>query len=348
MIEEISEDLYRIELVLPRNYPKFVNVYVVRNAERSLVIDAGLQVDKCMEAMQKAMKKLGVNAAKADLFLTHCHGDHIGFAASLIHTGSTVYLNRLEANHIREVESGALTRAFRALYQMSGIPEGNVEEMLFYLVRDDLKSGGTLPFQFVAGGDILKSGKYQFTCVETPGHSKGHMCLYEPDKKLFISGDHLLEDAGPVIPGRFDNDNPLKDYLSSLSALNGLDIELVLPGHGRPFRNSKQRIRETIEHHYQENLNILSILREGRKTPYEISSHIMRMRNKSSTKRLSILQVFVFVAGTLGRLRYLEEAGKIKKVVENKVAIYSLEKEEKRGQPRTRDTEGSEDILQGL
>ena len=115
---------------------------------------------------------------------------------------------------------------------MSGIPEGNVEEMLFYLVRDDLKSGGTLPFQFIAGGDILKTEKYQFTCVETPGHSKGHTCLYEPDKKLFISGDHLLEDAGPVIPGRFGNDNPLKDYLLSLAAFRGTGYRI---GTARPW-----------------------------------------------------------------------------------------------------------------
>jgi glyoxylase-like metal-dependent hydrolase (beta-lactamase superfamily II) len=325
MIEEVSEDLYRIELFLPRNYPESVNAYVVRDVERSLVIDAGLQVDKCMEAMQTALKKLGVNVAQADLFLTHCHGDHIGFATRLIEAGSTVYINRLEADRIREIESGVLEREFRALYQMSGIPEGNVEEMLFYLVRDDLKSGGTVPFRFAAGGDILKRGKYRFTCIETPGHSKGHMCLYEPDKRLFVSGDHLLEDAGPVIPGRVGNDNPLKDYLSNLAALDGLDIELILPGHGRPFRKARQRIRETIEHHHQENLNILSILREGRRTAYEIASQIMRMRNRGSTKRLSILQVFVFVAGTLGRLRYLEDEGKIKKVVENRVAIYSLE-----------------------
>jgi glyoxylase-like metal-dependent hydrolase (beta-lactamase superfamily II) len=98
MIEEIGEDIYRIELFLPRNYPKSVNAYVVRDAERSLVVDAGLQVDKCMEVMQTAMKKLGVNVAKADLFLTHCHGDHIGFAARLIQAGSTVYMSRLEAD----------------------------------------------------------------------------------------------------------------------------------------------------------------------------------------------------------------------------------------------------------
>jgi glyoxylase-like metal-dependent hydrolase (beta-lactamase superfamily II) len=325
MIEEVSEDLYRIELFLPRNYPKSVNAYVVRDAERSLIIDAGLQVDKCMEDMQAAMRKLGVNVAKADLFLTHCHGDHIGFAARLIQAGSTVYMSRLEADHLHEIESGARAEEFRALYQMSGIPEGDIEEILTHLIRDDFESGDALPFRFVEKGDIFKREKYQFTCVETPGHSKGHMCLYEPDMKLFISGDHLLEGAGPVIPGKFSNDNPLKDYLSSLAALEGLDMELVLPGHGRPFRNGRQRIRETIEHHHQENLNILSILREGRKTAYEISLHIMRMRNKGSTKCLSILQVFVFVAGTLGRLKYLEDAGKIKKVVEGKVAIYLLE-----------------------
>jgi glyoxylase-like metal-dependent hydrolase (beta-lactamase superfamily II) len=325
MIEEISEDLYRIELFLPRDYPKSVNAYVVRDAERSLIIDAGLQVDKCMEAMQTAMKKLGVQIENADLFLTHCHGDHIGFAVRLIQAGSTVYMSRPEADNVREIESGARTREFRALYQMSGIPEGDVEEIFSHLVRDDFKSGGALPFQSVEEGDILKREKYQFTCVETPGHSKGHMCLYEPDKRLLVSGDHLLQDAGPVIPGRFNNDNPLKDYLSSLAALDGLDIELVLPGHGRPFRNSKRRIRETIEHHHQENLNILSILREGRKTAYEISSHIMRTRNKGSIKRLSALHVFVLVMGTLGRLRYLEDEGKIRKVVENKVAVYSLQ-----------------------
>jgi glyoxylase-like metal-dependent hydrolase (beta-lactamase superfamily II) len=325
MIEEIGEDIYRIELFLPRNYPKSVNAYVVRDAERSLVVDAGLQVDKCMEVMQTAMKKLGVNVAKADLFLTHCHGDHIGFAARLIQAWSTVYMSRLEADHAREIQSGGRAREFRALYQMSGIPEGDVEEILSHLIRDDFKSGGALAFRFVEEGDIFKREKYEFTCLETPGHSKGHMCLYEPDKKLFISGDHLLEGAGPVIPGRSNNDNPLKDYLSSLAALDGLDIELVLPGHGRPFRNGEQRVRETIEHHHQESMNILSILREGRKTAYELSSHIMRMRNKGSTKRLSVLQIFVFVMGTLGRLKYLEEEGKIKKVVENKVAIYSLE-----------------------
>ena len=112
MIEEISEDLYKNQAAFcPRIILKSVNAYVVRDAERSLIIDAGLQVDKCMEAMQAAMKKLGVNVAKADLFLTHCHGDHIGFAARLIQAGSTVYLNKLEADHLHEVESGALTKS---------------------------------------------------------------------------------------------------------------------------------------------------------------------------------------------------------------------------------------------
>jgi len=40
--------------------------------------------------------------------------------------------------------------------------------------------------------DKLNVGEYKFICVETPGHTKGHICLYEPDKKILFSGDHIL------------------------------------------------------------------------------------------------------------------------------------------------------------
>lgn len=327
MIEEVSEDLYRIELFLPKNYPPSVNIYVVRDGEKSLIIDAGLQVDECLEAMRTALKKLDVRIENADLFLTHCHGDHIGFVTTMMESGSTVYMNRLEAEHIRRIESGELASEFRTIYEMGGFLEGNIEEILSHLIRNDVKLENTIPFQYIGYGYRFKTGKYEFTCMETPGHSKGHMCLYEPYKRLLLSGDHLLEDSGPVIPGRFDNDNPLKEYLSSLHSMNDLDIELVLPGHGRPFKDSKQRIIDTIEHHYRENLNILSILEGGAKTAYEISLEIIGMRSKGSIKRLSVLQVFVLVMGTLGRLRYLEDERKIKKSVRDNVALFSLSQE---------------------
>jgi len=57
------------------------------------------------------------------------------------------------------------------------------------------------------------------------------MCLYEPDKKIFVSGDHILADITPNISTWNELANPLKEYLSSLDKVYPLDVSLVLPGH---------------------------------------------------------------------------------------------------------------------
>lgn len=324
MIEEIGEDLYRIEMPLPEVYPKSVNAYVIRDGERNLIIDAGLQDDKCMHAMQAGIKNLDIDLKKTDFFISHGHSDHIGLLPKLIHAGSVVYPNRLEADFMQRTESGVLLLEFRELCQMSGFPEGDFEKIVPLLVRHDFTSRDIPRFQFLEDGETMARGKYQFTRVEAPGHNKGHMCLYEPDRKIFISGDHLLKDFSPIIPGRINNDNPLKEYLFSLDKVYALDIEIVLPGHGRPFRNSRQRIEEMKGQHHQQNRKILSILREGGKNTYETSLRMTRKRNSDLTTFSSILESFFFSQDTSTHLRYLEEKGKIKRTTKGKVAIYSL------------------------
>jgi glyoxylase-like metal-dependent hydrolase (beta-lactamase superfamily II) len=66
---------------------------------------------------------------------------------------------------------------------------------------------------------------------ETPGHTKGHICLYETNKKMPEGGDHILDDITPTIQLRSDDWDPLKEYLNTLEKIYKLDIELVLTGH---------------------------------------------------------------------------------------------------------------------
>ena len=77
--------------------------------------------------------------------------------------------------------------------------------------------------------------------VETPGHAPSHVCLHQPERRLLVSGDHLL--------GRtvlfFDyghTPDPFGEYLASLDRVEPLPVDLCLPGHGKPFRDPAANI----------------------------------------------------------------------------------------------------------
>jgi glyoxylase-like metal-dependent hydrolase (beta-lactamase superfamily II) len=150
------------------------------------------------------------------------------------------------------------------------------------------------------------------------------MCLYEPDKRILISGDHLLENAIPPVVGRIDTDNPLKTYLSSLDKIISLDIDTVLPGHGKPFGNCRQRIEEIREHHREQNKKFLSVLGLEPMTIYEVSLRRRHKRDSGLTDLLSVLQSFLAAESAFTHLRFLELEGSIKRQMEAELIKYSL------------------------
>ena len=112
----------------------------------------------------------------------------------------------------------------------------------------------------VKDGDIIRYGVYSFTAVATPGHTKGHTCLYETANRLLLSGDHILIDITPNIACSIEGANPFKLYLVSLDRVYGMDVDLVLPGHRRIIRDCKGRIEELRQHHLKRLQEVLSIL----------------------------------------------------------------------------------------
>jgi glyoxylase-like metal-dependent hydrolase (beta-lactamase superfamily II) len=324
MIEEIASNFYRIEIPLPDTLLKSVNSYVIKDREKNLIIDTGMYNDECFNAMRAASKKLDVDLKKTDFFITHAHGDHIGLVSRLIHDSSIVYINEFDAQIISKIKTGVILSEIRALLQMSGFPENDPEKILPPRVKDEFKPREALPFRFIEDKDIMERGAYRFRCVKTPGHSRGHMCLYEPDKKFLIAGDHLLKDITPGIQGRINEENPLKDYLSSLDKIYALDINKVLPGHRSPFGNCKARIEEIKEHHHQRNNEVLAILKEGSKNIYEVASRMTWNVDCDSWDSFPVVQSFFATGEAFAHLRYLEEAGEIEKKIEGQTALYSL------------------------
>jgi glyoxylase-like metal-dependent hydrolase (beta-lactamase superfamily II) len=324
MFEEIAEDLYRVKIPLPGLSLGFVNSYVVKCGRRSLIIDPGLYHDKSFEVMQNVLRKLDISLEEADYFITHSHGDHIGLVYKLVRSGSIVYINELETQTIFKIQTGILSSETADFLRISGFPEKDPDKIIPPRAIREFKTGGSPPFLLVNDQDTIERGIYRFMCIETPGHSKGHTCLYESEKKYLFAGDHLLREITPIIQGRIDGDDPLKNYLASLDKIDQLNVEMVLPGHGDVFTDCRGRIREIRNHHQERNNEILSILQDRERDIYEITMMMTWKTESESWESMPPTQQYFAAGEALSHLIYLEGERKVSKTLKDGKALYVL------------------------
>ena len=269
--EEVVKNIYRLTIPLPGNPLKAVNSYVVRGGERNLVIDTGMRRKECQDVMAAGLDRLGIDLGRTDFFITHFHADHLGLVSELASETSQIYLNGPDADSLF---AGTFRQTFEKAARLHGFPEGDLQKTLDG--HPGPRYGPRLPLRVTKPRDneILAAGGYVLRCVSTPGHSFGHTCLYEEEHRFLISGDHILSDITPNLQGWFEKWNPLEQYLKSLEKTEGLDVDLVLPGHRSVFRDMRGRIEELREHHRKREEEILSILQEGPKTAFEVASRM--------------------------------------------------------------------------
>ena len=321
MIEEILTNLYRVEIPLPKNPLKAINSYVVKNSERNLVVDTGWNQEEALNTMQTGLRELGVDITKTDFFITHLHADHLGLVSSLATSTSTIYFNQKDADWYN---SGIHLDNFVDFARLNGFPEDELQEALHTHPGLKYRSQVHLAFHILREDDTINVGDYLFKCVETPGHTLGHMCLYEPHKKIFMAGDHILNDITPTIQLWSDEWNPLKEYLTSLDKIYKFDIELVLPGHRGAFRNCKERIQELKYHHQKRLDEMISVLKKGSQNAFQIASQMTWDIVYDSWDLFPITQKWFASGETISHLKYLEEKGVVQKETQGKKRVYSL------------------------
>jgi glyoxylase-like metal-dependent hydrolase (beta-lactamase superfamily II) len=321
MVEEILANLYRIKLPLPKSPLKEVNSYVIKGLERNLIIDTGWNREECMNVMQARLKELRVDLNCTDFFITHLHADHLGLVSNLATDNSTIYFNQQEAC---KVNVGFRWDDKVNFARINGFPESELQKVLHNHPGYKYNSKGSMTFNVLKEDDTINIGNYIWRCVETPGHTNGHMCLYEPNKKVIVSGDHILNDITPTISLWSNEGNPLKEYLGSLDKIYKLDIKLVLPGHRNIFMNCKERIQE-LQHHHQERADeVLSILKKDIKNAYQIASQMSWDIDCISWDLFPIIQKWFAVGEAIAHLKYLEEEGRVQREMLEQNIMFSL------------------------
>jgi glyoxylase-like metal-dependent hydrolase (beta-lactamase superfamily II) len=309
--------LFRIKVPLPGSPLGWVNSYVIKGSDRHLVIDTGLNRKECSEALRSGLRAIDLDLKRTDFFITHYHADHYSLAPSLMTETSIGFINRPDGVWIRNWTGWDHLVGYSAL---NGFPEEEIASAIGS--HPGLRFGAKeMPEMILVDeGDLFEYGDYRFKAIATPGHTPGHTCLYEPDKQILVSGDHILQDITPNITCWVEDRNPLEQYLSSLEKIATLPTSIVLPGHRRIITDCKARIAELKQHHLHRIDEILAILSTGPKTGYETASRMTWDIDCSSWRTFPPQQKWFATGEALSHLRYLERQGRI--IRENKDSLF--------------------------
>jgi len=320
MIEDILPGLYKIELPLPKNPLKSVNCYVIKGADRNLIIDTGMNRPECKEVMMPALQKLEVDLNRTDLFVTHLHADHFGLTGDLATDSSVCYFGDVETRIVKGPRHWADLLDY---YTANGFPLQVLKESMAKHPGYLYSPSRLVDITEVRDGQVIEVGGYALRCVETPGHSPGHMCLYDESKKILFSGDHILFDITPNIAHWPEMGDALGSYLESLERADTLEVEMVLPAHRSSWHEHRKRIQELKEHHRVRLEEAMDALRQGDKTAYQVAPHITWKIEAKEWKDFPIVQQWFAMGETIAHLVYLLERGKVRKYNEDGLVYYT-------------------------
>lgn len=315
---QVARRIYQVKSPLPFP-PHSINCYAVDTGGGWILVDAGLNYPPVRAAWQEAFNTLGISPASIKaVYITHFHPDHYGAAGWLQNlSGAPVYMHPLDArlcDIFWKAGEGQLP-VLAEHYVRNGLEPEHASELLnnmrilFPLVKP-YPEITVLPEK-----EETRTGAGQIRIIWTPGHSDGHVCLFEEKEGALLSGDHLLYEITPNISywPRGD-ENPLKNYLASMDVLENLPVRLVLPGHGRVFHNPRERI-EQIKSHYGQRLKIVAREADGGRTAREVCDRIFVPDLPPDDMRLAMGE-------TLSHLKYLEQEGLVRSRDKNGINVY--------------------------
>jgi glyoxylase-like metal-dependent hydrolase (beta-lactamase superfamily II) len=320
MVREVQPNIYLIEVPLPGNPLKCLNSYLIKGKKRNLLIDTGFNREECKKAMLEGLESLNVKLGETEIFVTHMHVDHSGLIPVLANDLTKVYCSNIDAHLINCcvpncTGTSEYLNEMQKLLLMHGFPLGEAYQAIYEHPAREHNMGRVQLFHIFRENELLQVGDYKFKCVGTPGHSPGHMCLYEINKKFLISGDHILDEIIPTVKFTKWSADPLGNYLNSLDKIAKMDLSFALPAHGNIINNVNARVNELKQHHEIRLNEVLSIVgNKSRVNAYQVASKITWDVEYTSWEQLPVLLKYFAGCVAASYLIYLWNKNMVRKI----------------------------------
>jgi glyoxylase-like metal-dependent hydrolase (beta-lactamase superfamily II) len=236
--ERVVPGVWRLRLPLPFPGVPHCNAWAVASGDGIVLVDCGMHEPGSIAQLERALHQCNLRLEHVRLLVvTHAHPDHYGQAATIVQrTGCELWMHPNHDHMRREVEDPeAALRHHLEVARQSGLPPEPLEQYAeFQRGVGSGVAGLVEPHRPLLPGVEVRSDLGAWLVIETPGHAPSHVCLFQPERRLLISGDHLLGRVSLYFDYGYSND-PVGEFLHSLDAVEAFGARLCLAGHGRTF-----------------------------------------------------------------------------------------------------------------
>jgi glyoxylase-like metal-dependent hydrolase (beta-lactamase superfamily II) len=293
--ERVLPGIWRLRLALPWPGVPHGNAWAVAADGGIVLFDTGMGGPGRLRQMDLALAQAGFGVEDVRLLVcTHSHADHYGLAGSIVEAAgcelwmhpawghvkslagdpAEVLERRLQGARRQGASETALER-FRAA--RSGDSETQIDEFL-------------PPDRELVPGVEVETDLGAWQVYETPGHAPSHVVLHQPDRRLMISGDHVLGKTVLFFDYGHTPD-PVGEFLVGLETVEPLEVDLCLAGHGRTFRDVDVKIAAARGQVDELLSRIRAALAEGERTPFEIVTELLGPEHAEDSTGILFLQI---------------------------------------------------------
>jgi glyoxylase-like metal-dependent hydrolase (beta-lactamase superfamily II) len=305
--ERVLPGVFRLRLPLPWPGVPHCNAWAVAAGDGIVLFDTGMHQPGSLAHLERALAMCNLSLENVRLIVcTHAHSDHYGQAASIVErAGCELWMHPNHEHMLRMAEDPEANLARRLeVGRQSGVPE---EPLRRYATKRDPEETGIAaviePDRALVPGVVVDTDLGPWSVHETPGHAPSHVCLFQPERRLLISGDHLLG----RISLYFDygsSPDPVGEFLHSLDVVEKLDARLCLPGHGRTFADVHAHIEGNRKLVSERLVAVLRAVSEQPLSAFEIVPHVYG-------QSLSPLNAHWLLSKVLSFLTHLRAEGQV-------------------------------------
>jgi glyoxylase-like metal-dependent hydrolase (beta-lactamase superfamily II) len=293
-----------------------VNAYLIEDSPLTLV-DSGPNSAKALDELEQGLRALGHSVEDIELLvITHQHIDHFGLASILARrSGAEVAALGALAPFLARFGHAADQddRFAEQLMLRHGIPPDIVTALRSVAASFRGWGAAVEVTRQLSHGDEMEFRDRTLRVLHRPGHSPSDTVFHDEQRGILLAADHLIAhiSSNPLLARPLEAENEytgprpqaLITYMASLEETRAMDLELVLPGHGRPITNHADLIEERFRMHHRRAEKIHSLIATQPHSAHEIAQELWG--------NVAVTQAYLTLSEVLGHVDLLLRDGRV-------------------------------------